>query len=106
MSTTTPRPILESAAQEFADATANPPYLCDLGPVEGRKTVDEVQSGEIEKPAVEIEDLRVPGGPTGDVDVRIARPEGVTGQLPAILYIHGAGWVFGDTHTHDRLIRE
>ena len=23
-----------------------------------------------------------------------------------ILYIHGAGWVFGDAHTHDRLVRE
>jgi acetyl esterase len=23
-----------------------------------------------------------------------------------ILYIHGAGWVFGNAHTHDRLIRE
>jgi acetyl esterase len=23
-----------------------------------------------------------------------------------ILYLHGAGWVFGNSHTHDRLIRE
>jgi acetyl esterase len=23
-----------------------------------------------------------------------------------ILYTHGAGWVFGNAHTHDRLIRE
>jgi acetyl esterase/lipase len=23
-----------------------------------------------------------------------------------ILYVHGAGWVFGNAHTHDRLIRE
>ena len=23
-----------------------------------------------------------------------------------IVYIHGAGWVFGNAHTHDRLIRE
>jgi len=39
---------LEPAAQEFAEATADPPYLFDLGPVEGRKVVDEVQSAEIE----------------------------------------------------------
>jgi acetyl esterase len=26
--------------------------------------------------------------------------------LPVVLYIHGAGWVFGDAHTHDRLVRE
>ena len=23
-----------------------------------------------------------------------------------MIYIHGAGWVFGDAHTHDRLVRE
>ena len=27
-------------------------------------------------------------------------------MLPVILYIHGAGWVFGNAHTHDRLVRE
>ena len=27
--------VLEPAAQEFADATANPPYLYDLGPIRG-----------------------------------------------------------------------
>ncbi|GAA4698320.1 alpha/beta hydrolase [Phytohabitans rumicis] len=98
--------VLEPAAQEFADATANPPYLFDLGPVAGRATVDEVQAGEVDKPAVDVEDLTVPGGPGGGVSVRIVRPAGASGTLPAILYIHGAGWVFGNAHTHDRLVRE
>ena len=39
----TGKPVLEPAAQQFADATANPPYLFDLGPEKGRETVDEVQ---------------------------------------------------------------
>ncbi|MBW8796139.1 MAG: esterase, partial [Streptomyces sp.] len=43
-------PVLEPAAQAFVEATANPPYLFDLAPAEGRKAVDEVQSGEIAKP--------------------------------------------------------
>jgi acetyl esterase len=98
--------VLEPAAQAFADATADPPYLFDLGPVEGRTTVDEVQSGEIDKPDVDIEDTIVPGGPSGEVSVRIMRPGGATGPLPVVIYIHGAGWVFGNSHTHDRLIRE
>ncbi|HEY2437081.1 MAG TPA: hypothetical protein VGH93_07855, partial [Solirubrobacteraceae bacterium] len=68
--------VLEPAAQEFAEATANPPYLFDLGPVEGRKTVDEVQSSEIENPDVDIEDMTIPGGPSGEVSVRILRPKG------------------------------
>ncbi|WP_367318954.1 alpha/beta hydrolase [Streptomyces sp. HUAS ZL42] len=106
MTDTTARPVLEPAAQAFAEATANPPYLFDLGPVEGRKTVDEVQSGDIAKPAVDEEWVTVPGGPTGEVRARIVRPAGVAGRLPVILYIHGAGWVFGNAHTHDRLVRE
>ncbi|MGW2384942.1 esterase, partial [Streptomyces sp. NPDC001658] len=36
------RPVLEPAAQAFVEATANPPYLFDLPPAEGRKAVDEV----------------------------------------------------------------
>ncbi|MFJ9895453.1 alpha/beta hydrolase [Streptomyces sp. NPDC091280] len=101
-----PRPVLEPAAQAFVEATANPPYLFDLAPAEGRKAVDEVQSGEIAKPAVDEEWITVTGGPTGSVRARIVKPAGASGPLPVIIYIHGAGWVFGNTHTHDRLVRE
>jgi acetyl esterase/lipase len=106
MTDSTHRPVLEPAAQAFVEATANPPYLFDLGPVEGRKAVDEVQSGEIAKPAVDEEWVTVQGGPTGSVRARIVRPAGATGTLPVVIYIHGAGWVFGNAHTHDRLVRE
>ncbi|MFB7779554.1 alpha/beta hydrolase [Streptomyces bauhiniae] len=100
------QPVLEPAAAAFAEATANPPYLFDLAPAEGRKAVDEVQSGEIEKPAVDEEWITVQGGPTGSVKTRIVKPAGAEGVLPVILYTHGAGWVFGNAHTHDRLVRE
>ena len=100
------KPILEPAAAAFAEATANPPYLFDLAPAEGRKAVDEVQSGDIDKPDVDEEWITVSGGPTGSVRARIVKPAGAEGSLPVILYIHGAGWVFGNAHTHDRLVRE
>jgi acetyl esterase len=100
-----PAPALETAAVEFAAATANPPYLFDLGPEAGRKVVDEVQSGDIAKPSVREEWVTVPA-PVGDVRVRIVTPPDASGPLPVILYIHGAGWVFGNAHTHDRLVRE
>ncbi|MFC7882997.1 alpha/beta hydrolase [Streptomyces sp. NPDC057376] len=106
MSDHPPAPVLETAAAQFAAATATPPYLSDLGPAEGRKTVDEVQSGEIAKPQIDEEWVTVSGGPTGSVRARIVRPAGSIGPLPVILYIHGAGWVFGNAHTHDRLVRE
>ncbi|MFF9773476.1 alpha/beta hydrolase [Streptomyces sp. NPDC013978] len=100
------RPVLEPAAAAFAEATANPPFLFELPPAEGRKAVDEVQSGEIAKPEIDEEWITVSGGPTGSVRARIVRPAGTEGVLPVILYVHGAGWVFGNAHTHDRLVRE
>ncbi|MGW6407118.1 alpha/beta hydrolase [Streptomyces vinaceus] len=101
------RPVLEDAAQAFADATAKPPFLYEIPVAEGRKAVEDVQSGDgVTLPSVDDEWIVVPGGPTGEVRTRIVRPRGATGVLPVVLYIHGAGWVFGDAHTHDRLVRE
>lgn len=103
---TTAGVVLEPAAQAFAEATAKPPFLYELPPAEGRTLVDETQAGDIVKPVVDEEWITVAGGPTGEVRVRIVRPQGTTGLLPVVLYIHGAGWVFGNAHTHDRLVRE
>ena len=100
-------PILEPAARAFAEATAQPPFLYEIPVADGRKAVDDVQSGDgVPLPAVDEEWVTVHGGPTGGVRARIVRPRGATGPLPVILYIHGAGWVFGNAHTHDRLVRE
>ncbi|MBA9029061.1 alpha/beta hydrolase [Peribacillus huizhouensis] len=98
--------VLEPAAQKFVEDTANPPYLFDLGPEKGRETVDEVQSGEVKKWPVEVEELVIEGETTGPVSIKILRPENASENLPVILYTHGAGWVFGNAHTHDRLVRE
>jgi acetyl esterase len=99
-------PVLETAAQDFADATAQPPFLFDLTVAEGRQTVDSAQDGEFPDPPATTQDLTIAGGPSGQVRISIYRPSGAIGVLPVILYTHGAGWVFGDLHTHDRLVRE
>ncbi|MBL7489314.1 alpha/beta hydrolase [Frankia sp. AgB1.9] len=96
---------LETAAQAFAEATGNPPFLYQLPPAEGRRAVDDVQSSEIFKPLVDEEWTEI-DSPAGPVRVRIVRPPRSQGTLPVILYVHGAGWVFGDAHTHDRLVRD
>jgi acetyl esterase len=101
-----PAITLEPEAQAFAEANARPPFLFELGPEKGRAAVDEAQSGPVNKLPVEIEDRRITGSPSGQVSIRILRPENAPPLLPVILYIHGAGWVFGNNHSHDRLIRE
>ena len=99
---------LEPEAQALVKATAQPPYLFQLGPGPGRLAVDKAQAGPSPIPlgAVDVEDLSLPVGPGGHVPVRLFRPQGRPAPLPVIVYIHGAGWVFGNKHTHDRLVRE
>ncbi|ORA33446.1 alpha/beta hydrolase [Mycobacterium aquaticum] len=99
-------PVLEPEAAEFCKATDTPPFLYQLPPEDGRKAVDEVQSGAVEMPEIDEEWITIDGGPTGSVKVRIVKPAGASSTLPVIFYIHGAGWVFGNAHTHDRLVRE
>jgi acetyl esterase len=123
--------VLEPAAQEVVAQNANPPFLFELPPDQGRAKLDQLQSGNVVKPDVDIRDLLVPGGPSGQVRVRIVRPksaqagdgrlgerlreaaeelvrprDGKDRAMPVVLYLHGAGWVFGGSQTHDRLIRE
>lgn len=97
---------LEKAAQELCEATAKPPFLFQLPPEEGRKTVDGLQNSQVHKYPAEIEDRETDLGELGSIKVRIIRPQGAAGKPPVILYIHGAGWVFGNAHTHDKLARE
>ena len=93
--------VLEPAAQEIADATSKPPFLYEIGVAAARKVLDDIQAAPVEKPDVDEKWINV-----GFVPVRIVKPAGVTGPLPAILYVHGGGWILGNAGTHDRLVRE
>ncbi|ORB29359.1 alpha/beta hydrolase [Mycolicibacterium parafortuitum] len=97
--------VLEPAAQEFADATATPPFLYELGPEGARKVLDDVQAAPIDKLDVDERWVTVPCE-DGDVAVRIVTPPAAHRPLPVVLYIHGGGWVLGNAATHDRLVRE
>lgn len=102
-----PEPVLEPAARELTEATAPHPRIYEVPPEQGRRILAGLQSGEgIDKPPVSEQWVDVDTGPHGRVRTRIVRPAWSSGDLPVLLYIHGAGWVFGDEHTHDRLVRE
>lgn len=97
---------LEKAAAEFSKANSSHPFLFEMQPEEGRKIVDSVQNAPVFKHPAKFEDRKTNLGDLGTINVRIIRPEKAQGKLPVILYIHGAGWVFGNAHTHDKLVRE
>jgi acetyl esterase/lipase len=80
--------------------------LFDLGPQMGRLALDEAQAGQVRKLPVDIEELTIEDGPSEQVSLRTLRPQHAPAMLPTIVYIHGAGWVFGSKQTHDRLMRE
>jgi acetyl esterase/lipase len=99
------KPILEPAAQQIVDATSTPPLLYELGAGGARKVLDDLQAAPIQKLDIDEEWVTVPAE-VGAVEVRIVKPVGSNGALPAVLYIHGGGWVIGNAGTHDRLVRE
>ena len=97
--------VLEPAAQEFADATSTPPFIYQLDYPAARKVLDDVQAGPIDLLPIDEEWITVSAA-VGDARVRIIKPQGTTGTVPVILYMHGGGWVLGNAGTHDRLVRE
>lgn len=100
-------PVLEPEAKELAEATAPHPRIYEVPPEEGRKILLDLQSGDgVSRPDVDEEWVEVDAGKWGTVRTRIIRPKGASGPLPVVFFIHGAGWVFGDDKTHDRLFRE
>jgi acetyl esterase/lipase len=97
--------VLEPAAQQVADAFSRPPFLYELDYAAARKILDDAQAAPVDKLPIDEEWVAVPS-PVGDARVRIIKPQGAKGILPAIVYMHGGGWVLGNAATHDRLVRE
>jgi acetyl esterase len=100
------QPTLELHTQQFVDGLAGAPPIYSLSPDQARSVLVQVQSIPVGKPSAKIEDTAFPVGPTGSVPVRIVRPGGTVDVLPAVIYIHGGGWILADRNTHDRLVRE
>jgi acetyl esterase len=82
------------------------PQIYELSIADARGLLSGAQAGKVAKLPADIEDRAIPGGPKGDLSLRIVRPKGKTGALPIVMYFHGGGWVLGDQDTHDRLVRE
>lgn len=81
--------------------------LYTLSPADARLVLVNVQrSVSVTKLPADSSDRTIPGGPTGEISLRIVRPQGASTALPGVMYFHGGGWILGDKETHDRLVRE
>lgn len=97
---------LEPAAEKVCDANSTLPLIFQLPPAEGRMQLNEAQNSPIYKAPATINTLSVSTGSRGVILVHIIRPENLVGIPNVIFFTHGAGWVFGNLHTHDKLVRE
>jgi acetyl esterase len=95
---------LEQSARELTEAIAKGPALSGVTLEQARKAVEAAQSAPIPMPDVEESWATVPSA-FGDFKVRVVRPQGSTGPLPVLLYLHGGGWILGSWITHDLLTR-
>jgi acetyl esterase len=101
--------VLNDTVQTFLNYLngAGLPELHTLSVREARAQFSRGQAAvPVTKLPAEIDQRILPVGPSGSVSVRIVRPVGSQGLLPAVMYFHGGGWVVGDFGTHERTVRE
>ena len=99
-------PELAAPLETFLSLTGGGLDLYDISAT--RKRMDEMAAAQMAKmPAIEgiaSMDRHVPG-PDGDVFVRIYQPTDRPATLPALVWIHGGGYVLGSVERDDLLAR-
>lgn len=97
---------LEPAAEEVCNQNSIPPLIFQLPPEEGRQRLEDAQNTPVFKFPADVNISRIDTGKWGTIPVYFITPQGAGPVRNVIFYIHGAGWVFGSFHTHEKLVRE
>lgn len=101
-------PNLNTETEEFISAieSESSTPLYELSPEEARKFLLNIQKKTHKDITAEVQDIEIDTQTAGKVQTRIIKPENTKDKLPAILYIHGGGWIMGNKETHDMLIKK
>lgn len=87
---------------------AGRPAFETLSPAEAREAYT-ASRAVLQPPPDEVAEVRdaAIAGPGGTLALRLYRGAGTSeaGALPALLYLHGGGWVIGDLDSHDGICR-
>ncbi len=97
---------LEPAAEMVSEASSKPPLIFELPPKAGREALEEAQNQPVNMYPAKVDHYMVNTGTWGRIPMYLVTPECVKNPADVIFYIHGAGWVFGSFHTHEKLVRE
>ncbi|RUV04807.1 alpha/beta hydrolase [Mesorhizobium sp. M6A.T.Cr.TU.017.01.1.1] len=107
--TTSLSPLLDPEARHVLDLgreAAAPPFESGT-PEEARRAYEQdfpALQGE-RKPVGSLTERTI-AGPCGSLTLRIYRGQGAVGAAaPALLYLHGGGWVIGNLESHDEICR-
>lgn len=100
------RVVLEKAAYEVAKQSSKPPLIFELPVNQGREKLEEAQNSPVFMYPADIQVNSVDTSRHGSINVYIVVPTYYQPVRNIIFYIHGAGWVFGSFHTHEKLVRE
>ena len=97
---------LEEAALRVCEESACPPLIFQVPPLEGRKRLNRAQDAPVFQYPASVSVVDVNTGKWGIVRVYVVKPADCPPNPAPILYLHGGGWVFGNFHTHEKLVRE
>ena len=97
--------LLEPAAEAVCNQSSAPPLIFQMPPEQGRRALEEMQDTPVYKYPADISSVCVNTGIWGSIPVYFIAPRDEKIRN-IIFYIHGAGWVFGSFHTHEKLVRE
>lgn len=97
---------LEAEAEAVCEANSKPPLIFELPPAQGRMVLEKAQDSPVYKYPAKVSRVSVNTGRWGTIPVYLVDPGNTPALADVIFFIHGAGWVFGSYHTHEKLVRE
>ena len=101
-------PNLNSITEDFVSILEKQeaPPLYKLSPEKAREILKELQKKYHKEIDADVFDTTIFVESFNHIKLRIVRPKNNKEKLPAILYLHGGGWVIGDVDSYDMVIRK
>ncbi|MAJ46434.1 MAG: hypothetical protein CBC35_03855 [Planctomycetes bacterium TMED75] len=96
--------IMDPRAAAFVAKAEQGPPIQTLSPQQAWENLNTLQSGYGIPENITVEKKVLSVGPTGKTPIQIYAAKGVKRPAPAIVYMHGGGFVMGSPTTHTRLM--
>lgn len=101
-------PNLSTLTEEFIEKiekTDGVP-IYKMTALDAREFLNNLQAQTHKTVEADVTDTSIFTDEIDNVEIRVIRPKGNNDKLPAIIYVHGGGWILGNKDTHDMLVRK